>query len=142
MSIITTEAKVLCLSGAGAKAIHAVPLALASRIVQTDHIVATIASIISYYVVLSFEYDCHQPAVAAEVNAGVCVLWTWDILDGLVDEAPQGQPQLEVRDCQNMSARRSPPAVGQASQAFIQLALPRWVVDIAGKSNAALKDAN
>ena len=142
MCVIAAEANVLCLSGAGAKAIHAVPGALASRIVQTNHIAAIVTSIVSYYVVLSLEYDGHETSVATEVNAGVCVLWTWDVLYGLVDEAPQGQPQLEVRYCQNVSARWSPPTVGQASQAFIQLALPGWVVDIAGKSNAALKDAN
>ena len=142
MCIVPAEAKVLCLSGAGAKAIHAVPLALASRIVQTNHIAAIITSIVSYYVVLSLEYDGHQTSVTTEVNASVCMLWTWDILDGLVDEAPQGQPKLEVRDCENVSARRGPPAVSQTSQAFIQLALPGRVVDIAGKRNTALEDAN
>lgn len=142
MCVIAAEAKVVCLSGAGAKAIHAVPGTLASCIVQTNHIATIVRSIVSYYVVLSLKYDCHETSIATEVYAGVCVLWTGDVLDRLVDEAPQGQPQLEVRDRQNVSARRSPPAVGQASQAFIQLALPGWVVDIAGKSNAALKDAN
>ena len=111
MCTISAEAKVLCLSGAGTEAIHAVPLALASRIVQSNHIAATITSIISYYVVLGLEYDSHQPAVTAEVNASVSMLWARDILNGLVDETPQGKPQLEVRDCQNVSARRSPPAV-------------------------------
>ena len=111
MRIVTTKAKVLCLSGAGANTIHAVPLALASRIVQSNHIAATITSIVSYYVVLGLEYDGHQPAVAAEVNAGISMLRAWDVLNGLVDEAPQGEPQLEVRDCQNVSARWSPPAV-------------------------------
>ena len=94
MRIVTTEAKVMCLSGAGTKAIHAVPLALASRIVQSNHIAATITSIIGYYVVLGLEYDSHQPAVAAEVNACVSMLWTWDILHSLVYEIPDGQTQL------------------------------------------------
>ena len=81
MCVIAAEAKVLCLSGAGAKAIHAVPRTLASCIVQTNHIAAIVSSIVSYYVVLSLEYDGHKTSIATEVNAGVRVLWTGDVLD-------------------------------------------------------------
>lgn len=84
------------------------------------------------------EDDCHKGTIGAKVNACGLVLWTGHVLHRLVNKVPEGQSEFEVRDCEDVSARGSPPTMGHSSKAFIHFAVPGCVINILRNGETAL----
>ena len=80
-------------------------------IVDSNDITGIADSTIDNCLIRVLKDNSHEAAIWTKVNAGVCVLRTWDVLDSLINQVPDGQAKLHVRNGEDLSAGWGPAAM-------------------------------